>query len=279
MPFNASGRLDEQPLHGLGVQNLSGSVVSTVDWNLPNDLGNGEVGTRYADGRGPGITLDARTKSTDLALQMQYDDGTDRTSAGVKIKPQRNLRGSLQFRRRDRRDGWNIDTRAYATSDPTWLSAWERNRFEAGPSTNSGVVVSRPSDDATIEIEASGNLDGRVGTGWELASVGATADRLPEFRHQVAGRPIAPGVLYNASSGLGYLRWRLDPESPESRGMRGALIQGDPLYSIDDWLQDQGLGHGYVTRAHTRHEFRFARSVGSFHGALHFRRCRMVGRH
>ncbi|MEC8413993.1 MAG: hypothetical protein VXZ30_08180 [Planctomycetota bacterium] len=264
VPFNASGRLDRQPLRGLGIQNLSGNVVPSVDWNLPDDLGTGEIGTRFADGRGPGVTLDARTESTDLALQLQYDDGTDRTSAGVQIEPQRNLRGSLQLRRRDRRDGWNLDTKVFATSDPTWLSAWERNRFEAGPTTNSGVMASRPSDDATVEIEASGNLDGRVGTGWELASVGASTDRLPEFRHQVAGRAVAPGVLYNSSSGLGQLRWRLDPESPASRGLRGALIEGDPLYSFDAWLQDQGLGNGYVTRAHTRHEFRFARSVGPF---------------
>lgn len=260
--FNASGRLDRQPLRGLGIQNLSGNVVPNVDWNLPDDLGSGEIGTRFAEGRGPGITMDARTESTDLALQLQYDNGTDRTSAGVKIQPQQNLRGSLQFRRRDLRDGWNIETRAYATSDPTWMSSWERKRFESGPTTNSGVLASRSSDDSTIEIEASGNLDGRVGTGWELASIGATTDRLPEFRHQVAGRPVAPGVLYNASSGLGQLRWRLDPESPATRGLRGALIDGDPLYSFDAWLQDQGLGNGYVTRAHTRHEFRFARSIG-----------------
>ena len=93
-------------------------------------------------------------------------------------------------------------------------------------------MASRPSDDATIEIEASGNLDGRVGTGWELASVGATTDRLPEFRHQVAGRPVAPGVLYNASSGLGQLRWRLDPESPASRGLRERIDRRRPAVQL-----------------------------------------------
>ena len=195
VPFNASGRLDRQPLRGLGIQNLSGNVVPSVDWNLPDDLGTGEIGTRFADGRGPGVTLNARTESTDLALQLQYDDGTDRTSAGVQIEPQRNLRGSLQLRRRDRRDGWNLDTKVFATSDPTWLSAWERNRFEAGPTTNSGVLASRPSDDPPWRLKPRATWT--VGTGWNgigWCHRGSTS----EFRHQVASRPLAPGVLYNA---------------------------------------------------------------------------------
>ena len=84
---------------GLGVQNLQAVVPSGLE---PSDDLDREIGTRFAEDRGPG-SLDARTESTDLALQLQYDDGTDRIS-GYRLSPS-NLRGSLQFRRRDRRDG------------------------------------------------------------------------------------------------------------------------------------------------------------------------------
>ena len=56
--------------------------------------GPGKSGPDSPTAAGLSITLDARTESTDLALQLQYDDGTDRTSGWVQIEPQRNLRGS-----------------------------------------------------------------------------------------------------------------------------------------------------------------------------------------
>lgn len=228
--------------------------------------------------RGPGVGLLADWAGDDfrgslLTYWVFNDTGTDSLTSGTEIERTGENRGMVRAEHIAKVGGdWTIFAEASHVTDENFVDAFYENLAETGREFRSGVTARRMSDNTSLTLEASGNIDDFTPNEYILQTDGYTVDRLPEATYTMIAEDVfaesAPGVLlYTGESRFGNLSLNLTDKTPAEYGFRNNTKAQEALgLNANQNIADALIAAGYpdrdVLRADTRHELSADLSAG-----------------
>ena len=267
------GEADSPPLKEVrsGYERFKGFGIST-EWDLFKLLGlaappgvNAEL---LIDGwleRGPaaGLVLDLSSiggvsGGGRLDAYGLYDfGGTDRTSAGVDVSIEEEMRGQVvgEYRAALSADLY-LEAQLSYLSDETWAAAWRQREYESRREYESSLYLNYSPDNTSLSVLARTQLNDFMSNGWAIASQPYFVEKLPEINYDREGDDIADVVTW--SSTWNFASMRISPTAgtsnslgvrPETFGIKDGDIPVKDLYAAAGYEDDS------VQRFYTRQEF------------------------
>jgi hypothetical protein len=251
----------------LGSRDNDGVRIETV-WDLYSLLGGERPKGVEADlkldaftkrGVGAGLTLDydAAAGYGEIELYSLYDDGVDRTSAGLEVARHNELRGlALWEHRMELARHWSLQAQTSYISDETFISAWREDDFEERREYETSLYVKHQKDRAALTALLKYEVNPFISNSWLLASTQYRVEKLPELTYERFGDPLfGDEWTYSGETRLSRMRLVLDRTTPRQLGVRGRAFGIGEDEQLSDMLRARGLETRYVARFDSRHEF------------------------
>lgn len=263
-----SGTVRDIPFRGvtIGARDNVGVGIETR-WSLFPLLGaerpRGVDGILKVDafterGAGIGTVLDWRLPlgRGRLDLYGMVDDGIDKTSTGLEVDPDSDIRGVALFEHRARLSrNWTVDLQASYISDETFITTWREDDFRQRREYETSAYFKYQKDRVAFTALAKVALQDFISNSWLLASEQRTVERVPEFSLRTYGNPVFDDALtYSSETIATRMRFNFEESTPAEIGVRGRAFGIGDDDSIADSLRAEGLTEEYVYRIDTRHE-------------------------
>lgn len=201
-----------------------------------------------------------------IDLYGMYDDGIDRTAAGLDVDPDRDTRGIASWEHTIRFDNeWMAQFQANKISDPTFINYWRPDDYAERREYETSFYVKRGSQNTSFTFESKYSLNDFISNEWLLVSRERTVDRAAEGVYQRFGDPLWGNRLsYSSEYRAGRIRFRFDDSTPSELGIPGAAFGITNNESLADSLFAQGYRTNYRLRYDTRQEISMPGQLGIF---------------
>jgi hypothetical protein len=229
----------------------------TLKLNGYSERGGG-VGTDFKYAVGPHNGL--------VDLYGMYDQGTDKTSGGLEVEPEDELRGAAIAEHTTRLSRyWTLQGQLSAISDDTFVSAWRREDFTDRREFETSLYLKRQRNNTAFDILTKYDLNGFISNDAILASRGYLVDKVPEITYRRYGDSLfADNFTYSSEYRVSRMRLVLPDKTPAEIGVREGAFGIGPDDDISAALRDRGYRTAFVSRADTRHELAYPRTLGIF---------------
>src|SRR5690606_28136949 len=178
-----SGTVEDVPLRSatIGTRDNDGLRLLTT-WDLfaltGTDAPRGVDATIDIDGftkRGAGLGLDLDYNVSShrglLDLYGLYDQGTDRSSAGLDVEPERELRGVVLWEHQSYlSEYWTAQAQLSLISDPTFITAWREDDFAEQREYETSLYLKRQQENGALKILVKDSLNDFISNSYLLAS-------------------------------------------------------------------------------------------------------------
>ncbi len=267
------GEAESPPLKEVrsGYQRFKGLGIST-EWDLFQLLGlarpKGVEAELLLDGwleRGPaaGLVLDLSSIGGvsgrgRLDAYGLYDfGGTDRSSAGVDVTIEEEMRGQIvgEYRATLSADLY-LEAQLSYLSDETWATAWREREYRSRREYESSLYLNYSPDNTALSVLARSQLNEFMSNGWAIASQPYFVEKLPEINYDRAGDDIADVVTWSSTWNFANMRISPTAGTANSLGVRPqtfGISAGD--VPVQDLYSDAGYTDEAVQRFYTRQEF------------------------
>jgi hypothetical protein len=271
-----SGRAQDIPLRGISVGSRDNDGVRIeTKWDLFSLLGidrpSGVDGELKLDGfteRGAGVGLefeyDVSAGIGALDLYGMYDEGTDRTSSGGEVDPDRDWRGVALWEHQMSLGGdWLAQAQGSWISDETFVTTWREDDFRERREYETSIYLKDQHDRAALTVLGKYDLNDFISNDYLLASQGYSVDKLPEISYRRFGDSWFGGaVTYSGGFEYSRMRLRFEESTPAELGVPGRAFGIAPFVPVSDSLRAQGLSSQYVNRFDSRHELAMPGQIG-----------------
>jgi len=264
-----SGTVDEIPLRGVqvDVSDENGVGIRTA-WDLFSLLG-----TDRPDGVDAELKIDGFTKrGAALGLEYKYDvaegeglvdlyglydDGTDLTSAGERVRQDGEFRGiALMEHQTDFARHWLLQAQASYVSDESFVTTWREDDFKERREYETSAYIKRQVDRSALTLLTKYEINDFLSNDYLLASQAYSVEKLPELTYNRFGDPwFGDAVTYSGQFRASRMRLSFQEGTPRDAGMRGSTFGIGEDDDIDDSLRAKGLSSSFVNRIDSRHEF------------------------
>lgn len=228
--------------------------------------------------RGPGVGVRANWAGDDykgglLTYWVFNDTGTDTLTTGAEVDRDGDNRGIVRAEHIAKvGSDWTVFGELSHVSDENFVDTFYEELAETGREFQSRIHARKLTENTSLTLEASGQIDDFTPNEYILQSDGYNVERLPELTYtRIADdllEPIAPGrLLYSSESRIGSLSLAFTDKTPAEYGLRSNARAQQALglnanQNIADALRAQGYTERAVFRADTRHELAADLSAG-----------------
>ena len=228
--------------------------------------------------RGPGVGARAGWSNADsrgglLTYWVLNDTGTDVLTSGAEVRRDGEYRGLVRAEHIAKvGSDWTVFAEVSHVSDENFVDSFFEQLAETGREFNNRLHIRKLTENTSLTLEASGQIDDFTPNEYILQSDGYNVERLPELTYtRIADdllEHLAPGhLLYSSQSRLGSLSLAFTDRTPAEYGLRSnaRAQQGlglDANDNIASALRAGGYTERRVFRADTRHEINADLSVG-----------------
>ncbi|MEM7230007.1 MAG: LPS assembly protein LptD, partial [Planctomycetota bacterium] len=273
-----SGTLQRIPLRSvqIGTRDNSGVEIET-SWDLFGLLGIDAPNTMDAE-----LKIDGRTeRGAAVGLVFSYedlygegvvdlygmwDDGVDRTDAGIEVDPDSSFRGVALWEHQKRvGENWTLQSQASVISDETFIPTFREDAFFERREYETSAYAKWQNGNSAFTALAKYDVNGFLSNDYLIASRQYSVDRLPEVSLRKYGATLFGGkVVYSSESRASYMRLQLEDNSPAELGIRPAGFGIGANTPLSDALIAQGFNEDWVGRFDSRHEFSMPSTIGIF---------------
>ncbi len=273
-----SGTLDSVPLRraSAGYRDNDGVRIET-EWDFFGLTGlrrpEGVDMTLKLDGfteRGPAIGTDFKYSigphAGEIDLYGLYDHGIDKTSAGLNVDPDEDLRGVAIAEHTSRLSRfWTLQGQLSFISDETFISAWRRDDFTQRREYETSLYLKYVRENVAFDVLGKYDINGFLSNDALLASRGYAVDKLPELTYRRYGDSLFnDAITYSSEYRGSRMALAITDGTPNELGVRSAAFGIGPDDNIADALRARGYRTDYVERFDTRHEFSLPKTMGPF---------------
>lgn len=273
-----SGTVEDVPLRSatIGTRDNDGLRLLTT-WDLfaltGTDAPRGVDATIDIDGftkRGAGLGLDLDYNVSShrglLDLYGLYDQGTDRSSAGLDVEPERELRGVVLWEHQSYlSEYWTAQAQLSLISDPTFITAWREDDFAERREYETSLYLKRQQENAALTILGKYSLNDFISNSYLLASRQYAVDKLPELTYRRYGDSLfGDRFTYSTENRVSRMRLVLHRYSPEETGLRGSAFGIPDDEQVSAALRARGYQTNFVSRFDSRHELSMPMQAGIF---------------
>jgi hypothetical protein len=228
--------------------------------------------------RGPGFGLRSNWAGEDykgglLTYWVYNDTGTDSLTSGAKVERTGETRGIVRAEHIAKvGSDWTVFAELAHVTDENVVDSFYEDLAETGREFNTRVHARKLSENTSLTLEASGQIDNFTPNEYILQSDGYNVERLPELTYTRIADDLledrAPGrLLYSSESRVGSLSLAFTDRTPAEYGLRGNTraqlgLGLNANQNIADALRAQGYTERAIFRADTRHEVSADLSAG-----------------
>lgn len=273
-----SGTVEAIPLRRLNIgYSESDGVEIESTWNLfallgrlPPDGLDAELRLDGYTKRGAGVGLRFEYDFTDsegmIDLYGLYDDGTDRTGAGLDVEQDDEFRGYALWENRIRL-GATTELLGQVSwiSDETFMATWRDRDFEERRPYETSLYYRDVSERLAFTGLLSYDLNDFISTSYELGSRQHSVHRVPEVAYRRFQDELFGGDLrWSSEYRVSRMRFNFERHSPRQLGIRHQGFGLGPDDRFIDGFRAAGFPSEYVSRFDTRHEFTLPMRWGAF---------------
>ncbi len=263
------GTVRQIPLKQLGIGSQTNKgIVFESRWDLLSLLGtDGPDGvdvdvqllaaTKRGAGGGFDVDYDRGPLQGGLTLFGMYDDGTDKTSAGVEVEPSTKWRGEALWEQQlQLSPEWSLQTQTSWISDATFVSSWREEDYEERREYETSGFLIQQKDNTALSVLAKYALNDFISNDYLLASRQYQVVKMPELAYRRYGDSLfGDKVSYSGQTRLDYMRLILESGTPNQIGVPGVAFGIPNNADISTELRARGYQSSWLGRFDTFHEF------------------------
>ena len=268
-PFpDFSGKIENPPLRELEVTGRKSEGIGIrTSWDLFTLIGAKAPDRVEADlkldgfsERGPGVgslfKYDLGDSYGRVDLYGLYDTGTDRTSSGGNVEPDKTFRGvALDENTLKLNQYWTLQTQLSYISDRTFITSWRENDFNERREYETSIYLKNQRENAAFMFLARYELNDFLSNSYPLADKQYAVDKVPELTYRRYGDSLlGDSLTYSTENRLTRMKFVFQNSTPAQIGVPGAAFGIFDDQPIDDLLRARGLKTNYVDRFDSRHE-------------------------
>jgi hypothetical protein len=271
-----AGTMDDVALRSVNFNGESTNGVGIeTRWDLYTLLGiDRPKGTDLelrADGytkRGVGAGVNFRYLLDDMHgavdLYGLFDHGMDRTSSGILVEPEQEIRGAALAEHTMRlTPSWWLQAQGAYISDPTFITTWREADFSQRREYETSAYLKYQSGNHAFTALAKSSLNDFISNSYILAGPGYVVEKFPEVGyHRYGDSFFNDSVTYSGRTTVSRMRLMFEEHTPAQLGVPGAAFGIGPMTPVSSLLMAAGLHEDAVARLDSRHEFAFPMEFG-----------------